>query len=259
MIRRGITLLEVLLASAMFIVLLGVVWNVTSLLLQAEMTRMQITDQQRIVRTWTQMMSNDFRSVIQDTEQLNKAVGNETIRHFGVSGTATQLRIDVSDYAWRSADSSELRTIFYDFQQAGGLSRREQDYAAPKSAGGAVQIAPEIVNGKFRYYDGRTWHDYWASIDRKRAPSAIEVTFYSLPLAEAERWRSRLPNTAEPASNRVVVQIPSASHPYFETYKRAQAPRPPQDPAVPPPSLPQPPQPKPPPPPSPFHSLFGDS
>ena len=256
--RRGITLLEVLLASAMIIVLLGTVWEVTSFLLRAETTRMRQTGQQRIVLTWTQMMGDDFRSAIQDTEQLNKAVGDETIRHFGLSGTATQLRIDVSDYSWQSAEASELKTIFYDFQPTSGLVRREQDYAAPKSASGVIKMAPEIVGGKFRYYDGRTWQDYWSSLDRKGTPSAVEVTFYSLPFSEAERWRNRMSDAKEPVFNQVVVQIPAASQAYFETYKRVQPPKPPGETTPPPPSPPRPPQPQPPPPPSPFHSFFGD-
>jgi len=256
--RRGFTLLELLLASAMFIVLLGIVWEVTSIFLRAETTRMRHADQQRIVRTWTQMMNDDFRSAIQDTEQLNKAEGGETIRHFGLSGTATQLRIDVSDYSWHSAEASELKTIFYDFHQTSGLVRREQNYAAPQSAEGAIQIAPEIISGQFRYFDGSTWHDYWASLDRKGTPSAVEVTFYSLPFAEAERWRNRISNARQPMFNRMVVQIPSASQTYFESYKRVQAPKPLEEPPSPPSTPPQQPQTQPPPPPSPLHSLFGE-
>ena len=255
--RRGMTLLEVLLASAILVILLGIVWEVTAFFLRAETTRKRQTDQQRIVRHWTQRVSEDIRSAIQDTEQLNKSVGDETIRHFGLSGTTTQLRIDISNYSWQTAETSELKTIFYDFQPTNGLVRREQDYATPKTASGTVDIVPEIVGGSFRYYDGRTWHDYWASLDRKGAPSAVEVTFFSLPFSEAERWRRRDPNAKPPTSNRIVVEIPAASHAYFKSYRRAQAPRPPNEPP-PPPAPPQPPRPQPPPPPSPFHSFFGD-
>ena len=256
--RRGFTLLEMLLVSAIFVVLLGVVWEVTALILRAEKTRRQQAEQQRIVQKWTQMMNDDFQSAIQDTEQLNKSVGSETIRHFGLSGTATQLRIDISNYDWQTASASELRTIFYDFQPASGLVRREQDYASLKSAAGALQMAPGIVGGTFRYYDGRTWHEYWANLDQKMAPSAIEITFYTLPFFEAERWRRREMDIKEPMSRRVVVEIPSASHTYYESYRRAQAPRP-QNETPPPPSPPQPPRPQPPPPPSPFHTFFGDN
>ena len=258
MSRRGFTLLELLLTSAIFAVLLGIVLSVTLMLSRMETRRIQQAEQQRIVRTWTRILCDDFRSVIQDTEQLNKAVGTETIRHFGVSGTSTQLRIDVSDYSWRSAESSELRTIFYDFDPTVGLVRQERDYAALKSVEGAVQTVSEMVSGKFRYFDGGTWHDHWASLDRKSAPSAVEVTFYSLPLIEAKRWRNRVPSANEPMLNQVIVQVPAASR-AFETYQRVQAPRLPQEnQPPPPPAPPQPPRPQPPPPPSPFHSLFGD-
>jgi len=251
--------LELLLAVAIFIVLLGIVWSTTAFLLQAETRRMQQTEQQRIVRAWTQTLTDDFQSAIQDAEQLNKAVGSETIRHFGVSGTSTQLRIDVSNYSWRTEESSELRTVFYDFQPDSGLVRRERDYAALQSVAGIVKIAPEIVGGQFRYFDGRTWHDHWSSLDRKSAPAAIEVTFRSLPLGEANRWRNKTPGTKDPVENKVSVPIPTASKMAFEPYQRAAPPRPPETMPPPPPPMPPPtPPPSQPPPPSPFHSLFGD-
>ena len=253
MVRRGFTLLELLLAMSMFVVLLSIVLSVTSTLARMETRRALQTEQQRIIRNWTLIFNEDFRSIIQDTEQLNKTVGNETIRHFGVSGTATQLRIDISDYSWRSAESSELRTIFYEFHPTSGLTRRVRDYAALKSVEGAMQIVPEIVGGRFRYFDGGSWHEHWSSLDRKSAPSAFEVTFYPLPLTEANRWRNRVSGAMEPEPSKVIIQVPAATRSH-ETYRRAQAPRPPQT-EPPPPSPPRPPTP---PPPSPFHSLFGD-
>jgi hypothetical protein len=219
---------------------------------------MQQTEQQRMVRVWTQIISDDFQSAIQDTEQLAKGMDGETIRHFGVSGTSTQLRIDVSNYSWRTEESSELRTIFYDFQPENGLVRRERDYAALQSVAGAIRIAPEIVSGQFRYSDGRTWHDHWSSLDRKSAPAAIEVTIRSLPLGEANRWRNQVPGTREPVEDIVPVLIPAASQMVFEPYLRTAPPRPPEMIPPTPPPMPSLPPPPPPPPPSPFHSLFGD-
>jgi len=257
--RRGITLLELLLATAIFIVLLSIVWSATSLLLRAEQRRMQQTEQQRTVRAWTQIISDDFLSAIQDTEQLNKAVGGDTIRHFGVSGTATQLRIDVSNYSWRTEESSELRTIYYDFHPESGFIRRERDYAALTSVSELVKTAPEIVSGLFRYYDGRAWHEHWSSLDRKSAPAAIEVTFRSLPFAEANRWRNQMPDVREPFESKVSVPIPAASQMRFEPYRRTAPPRPPEPerPLLPPPT-PSSLTPPSPPPPSPFHSFMAD-
>ena len=256
--QRGFTLIEVLLASAALAVLLSIVWTITLFLSRMETRRALHTEQQRIVRMWTQILNDDFRSAIQDTEQLNKAVGDETIRHFGVSGTSTQLRIDISDYSWRSAESSELRTIFYEIDPASGLVRRERDYAALITVEGTMQRAPEIVGGQFQYYDGGTWHDQWVSLDQKSAPSAIRVTLHSLSLAEANRWRNQGIADREPAINPITVQVPTASR-GSESYQREQPPRPPQDDqSPPPPSPPSPPQSQPPPPPRPFHSFFGD-
>ena len=238
------TLIELLLASAMFVVLLGIMWNTVLFLSHAETHRGRQTRQQRIVRTWTQRLNNDFRQAIQDTEQLNKAEGSENIRHFGISGTATRLRIDILDYSRRSDESSGFRAIFYDFQQTGGLVRRERDYVAVKSVGELVQIEREIRSGQFRYFDGGTWYDQWTSLDRKSAPSAIEVTFHIL----SEHYR-------------VIVQVPAASPTFSEAYQRGSPlPKPENIVAMPQPLpvVPQIPQPVPSPTPSPFHSLFGD-
>ena len=258
--RRGLTLIEILLAMSMLIVLLGIVWSTTSFFSRVETQRIQNTEQHRIVRTWERIFNEDFRSVIQDTEQLDRAVGSENIRHFGVSGTATQLRIDISDYSWRTEGSSELRTIFYEFHPTVGFTRQERDYATLRSVEPPTQIVPEIVGGTFQYFDGNTWHDHWASLDRKSAPSAVRITFYSLSRAEAIRWRSQLPGVREPVMTEMTIDIPAASRAH-EPYQRAQPPPPPQPfppPPPPPPAPPAPPPPATPPPPSPFHSLFGD-
>jgi len=259
MIRRGVTLVELLLALAMLIVLMSIVWSVISFIVRLELRREQQTEQQRFVRTWTQILSDDVRSAIQDTEQLNKAEGSETIRHFGVSGTTTQLRIDITEFSGRSEQSSELRTIFYEFDQDNGLVRQERDYAALKSVEGFKQKVPAIVSGQFRYFDGGTWHDQWDSLDRKSAPSAIEVTFHSLSSTESRRWRRQEANSREPVSNRVIVQIPAASQTFSQEYQRATPPPKPEDNVPSPPAFePPPPEYQPPPPPSPFHSFFGD-
>ena len=252
------TLLELLMASAMFIVLLSIVWSATLFVTRVERRRGEQTDQQRIVRTWTRMMSEDFRTAIQDTEQFNKVEGSETIRHFGVSGTSTRLRIDVSDYSRRSEQSSELRTIFYEFHQENGLVRSERDYAAAASVEGLKQMVPDIVSGQFRYFDGATWQDQWDSLDRKCSPSAIEATFYSLSPAESRRWRRQETNSRTPVMNRMIVQIPAASRAFSEYQREVPIPDPKQivilPPSSPPPQLPE----YQPPPSSPFHSLFGD-
>ncbi|MDR0326774.1 MAG: GspJ family type II secretion system protein [Planctomycetaceae bacterium] len=256
--RRGFTLLEVIIVISILGTIMGIIGSVTLMISRVETRRQQRADHQRVVRTWTKIFHDDFRSAIQDTEQLHKAEGSETIRHFGVSGTASQLRIDISNYSLRTDESSELRTIFYEFDSEKGLSRKERDYAAPQSATEKEQIAPEVVSGQFRYYDGSSWHDQWTSLARKSAPSAVEVTFGSLPRREADRWRKQMSDD-DPVQNRVVVQIPAAAQGFYVSYQREQPPQPPRPPQeASPPSPSPPPQPPSSPPPSPFHSLFGD-
>ena len=225
------------------------------MLAQMEKQRASQTQQQRTIRHWTEIIGDDFRSIIQDAGQdMHQTADGETIRHFGVTGTADQLRIDISNYAWRTAESSELRTVFYEFNPTIGLVRTERDYAAEASVAENVQNAPEIISGQFRYYDGGTWHEHWASLDRKSVPSAIEITFYSLPISAANRWRRGETGIEEPFLSRVLEQIPSAFQ-GFEEYHRARPPQPLESSQ--PPPMPYEPLPSSSPP-NPFHSLFGD-
>ena len=256
MMRQGFTLIEILFVLSTLGALLGIVWGVSYMLIHMEKQRASQTQQQRVIRHWMQIINDDFRSAIQDAGQdLGQSADGGTIRHFGVVGTAEQLRIDIVNYIWRTPGSSELRTIVYEFHPTSGLIRTERDYIESATAE-VIQDAPEIIGGQFQYYDGGTWHEHWVSLERKSMPSAIGITFYSLPVSAAKRWRDGESDIEEPFASRMVVQIPSAFQ-GFEAYQRAQPPGITQPPPPPmpaptfesPPSLPSP---------SLFHSLFGD-
>lgn len=63
--------------------------------------------------------------------------------------------------------------------------------------------APEVVNCRFRYFDGKQWFDAWNSLERSGLPVAIEVAMELMTLDDVEAlrtsvYRSRL--TLEPES-----------------------------------------------------------
>lgn len=49
--------------------------------------------------------------------------------------------------------------------------------------------APEVVNCRFRYFDGQDWFDTWNSLERSGLPVAIEVTMELMTLDDVEELR----------------------------------------------------------------------
>ena|GEM_PF-2759764 len=257
--RSGFTLLEILLVSLAIVLLFSVIAGISLTVMRLGQTQSQHALHQRIVRNVTQIMGDDIRTAIHDlqyqNQRANRGTPGETIRHFGVNGTDKQLRIDLLNYSRMTfsqdemtQDSSELRTVFYEFFPNAGLVRRERDYLAPVLLGleEHTQAVSGIIDGRFRYFDGAVWHDHWASLSSKRLPSAIEVLFY-------------IESGGEIFSDRIVIQIPPGLHAHA-SYRRAEPPRsvelispPPQYTGSPQPTL----SPTPPPA-SPFLSLFDE-
>lgn len=66
--------------------------------------------------------------------------------------------------------------------------------------------APEVVDCRFRYFDGSDWFDAWNSIERNGLPAAIEVSLKLMTLDDVEElrrspYRDRLSLESEPNTN----------------------------------------------------------
>jgi type II secretory pathway pseudopilin PulG len=258
--RSAFTLLELLLAMALFIVLVGMVWNILAIFIRTQNTGTRLAEQSQLARSLSQLMEDDLRAAIQDPIHPFKdsTKWEDDIRRFGLSGTTDTLRIDVieinpfaaADIAGGSVPraakfgevqstepkAAELKTVFYTFRKPNGLARREIDFETPDinaaGAEGSNLSAPEVVDCRFRYFNGAVWTDSWDSLERDGLPVAIEATVQTLPLAEAIRYRknasaeekldkavSRL-GLMVPQRNRIVAYLPASPVRKFETYKR---------------------------------------
>ena len=78
-----------------------------------------------------------------------------------------------------------------------GLETREEVVRPPLTApqlameiNGGTMWAPEVVDCRFRYFDGTDWFDEWDSIQRSGLPTAIEVDLKLLPLDDVETLRN---------------------------------------------------------------------
>lgn len=258
---RAFTLLELLVVLALFVALLGILWNVIALFTRSQTQGQRLAERSQMVRSLAQLFEDDLRAAIQDPIHPHVfEPGDDDIRRFGLSGSPQSLRIDVieinpfasSELGQQQAaifgeglpiqaKATELKTVFYEFRPESGLSRREIDFETPDidapGPEGSRMTAPEIVDCRFRYFNGSAWSDSWESLDRNGLPVAIEATLCSLPLGEAIRLqRQRLagesPNTAarrldfsEPVESRIIAYLPTSPIRKFEEYKRATPPK----------------------------------
>jgi prepilin-type N-terminal cleavage/methylation domain-containing protein len=276
-IPTGFTLLELLLAMTLFVVLLGMLWNIISLFSKTQTQGTRLAERSQLVRSLAQLLEDDLRAAIQDPihPHSGSVTGDDDVRRFGLSGSSQTLRIDVieinpfavtapqprqalfGEIQTAELHAAELKTVFYHFQKANGLSRREIDFETPNinapSPEGSHLDAPEIVDCRFRYYNGSIWSDSWESLDRAGLPVAIEAILRSMPLAESERYRrnSTLDENidvavlrlelSQPVLSRIVAYLPTSPIRKFETYQRKTPPKKEDFPPLNPPPLPPPP------------------
>jgi hypothetical protein len=277
--RRGLTILEVLLAMSLLVVLLSMLWSMTQVFSDIFVKGTQRAGKSQLVRSLSQLMHDDLGSAIQDPihPSQKKMLGTAAVRRFGLNGNDQELRIDVVQInpfkarpqGKRSAPSGdalyggtgsgyiaqapELKTVFYRFVHPAsyeaisgearcGLRRKELDFETPtgeesgadlESIGGtmtgpsafeanafqpqglppldgegtydsasgytvpiteqlqrnlddATMWAPEVVECRFRYYDGKRWSTSWNSLQRKGLPVAVEVTLELMPLEDID-------------------------------------------------------------------------
>ncbi|MDR0608785.1 MAG: type II secretion system protein GspJ [Planctomycetaceae bacterium] len=254
-IVKGFTLLELLLATALFVVLIGMLWNIISLFSKTQTQGTRLAERSQLVRSLAQLLEDDLKAAIQDPIHPSEgSTGDDDVRRFGLNGSLQTLRIDVieinpfaavtpqprqallGEVPTSTPRAAELKTVFYNFQQFIGLIRREIDFETPdinaQGIEGSNLQAQEVVDCRFRYYNGSVWSDSWESLERGGLPVAIEVTLSTLPFSEAERYRREAtPNEnvhsavlrlrlSQPVLSRIVAYLPTSPIRKFETYQR---------------------------------------
>ena len=281
--RCGYTLLELLVSLGLFVVLLSVLWNVVSLFTRTQDQGTRLAEKSQLVRSLAQLLEDDLRAAIQDPIHplAEPLIGDDDVRRFGLSGTAQTLRIDVIEIdpfasppptdQRRAAMGNvtlsepkvpELKTVFYEMRPD-GLFRREIDFETPDNSAmppGDTMSAPEVVDCRFRYFDGNQWSDAWESLGRNGLPVAIEASVRLVALSDARKLRREAPNgsidaaiqrleIAAPTVQRIVAYLPTSPILKHEEFKRAQPPpqpqTPPPQPVTPSPLVPPPPPPPP--------------
>jgi prepilin-type N-terminal cleavage/methylation domain-containing protein len=170
---KGFTLLELLLALGLFVVLTGMLWNIIAIFSKNQTQGTRLAERSQLVRSLAQLLEDDLKAAIQDPiHPSENLTGDDDVRRFGLSGSLQTLRIDVieinpfatltpqphrallGELQPTTPRAEELKTVFYNFQQFTGLTRREIDFETPninaQGVEGSNLQAPEVVGCRFR-------------------------------------------------------------------------------------------------------------
>ena len=143
--REGFTLLEILIATALMTTLLWSLWALMDVYTDLFEKGESRTEQSQLVRSLSQLLSDDLRSAIQDpaVPPPKRSRTQTAPRRFGMYGTSDYLRIDIlqvppfpiaptptsdemespslsgsglrGEAVLRIAQAPELRTVYYEF------------------------------------------------------------------------------------------------------------------------------------------------
>jgi prepilin-type N-terminal cleavage/methylation domain-containing protein len=159
--RRGFTLVEMLVATALCSVLLAALWGLYSTYADLFERGQMRVERSQLCRALMQQLADDLRCAIQDPLPGRDAaeLRGAPLRRFSFSGSANELRVDILQVGWRPRGASaatdatgptaepagprvpELRTVHYAFAGPSGtespppghagLVRREFDFETP--------------------------------------------------------------------------------------------------------------------------------
>lgn len=182
---KGFTLLEVLLAVAIFAGIVAVLYGTfatsSSTVEQAE----QVRDGTDAARTLLNRITTDLANAY-----VNSGVAGTFLYGRKAEDEETKQRFDsvflTTLTNWRRPDTKEMELweVGYSFQdKQDGTGRvmlrrekRELSADAPPLEGGVeYELTDAVEELRFRYYDGSSWSDEWDTKQKNKLPKAVEV------------------------------------------------------------------------------------
>ncbi|MCH2132661.1 MAG: prepilin-type N-terminal cleavage/methylation domain-containing protein [Phycisphaerales bacterium] len=195
MTRHGLTLLEVLIALALGLVLMGSVTTFAWSQLSSRDQVLEAANSRRSLTLAIDRLEQDLISVVAGTSDGQP----------GVAGDATSVTLFARGVSpsWTDDPTTmigDLHRLVLSFDTGSGQLEMNR---SPWIGGEADR--PSVLPGmfqdlRFRYFDGDQWQDQWDSLARGRLPVAVEIAaWYGRPEVEEEEdgFESRFDRPAE--------------------------------------------------------------
>jgi prepilin-type N-terminal cleavage/methylation domain-containing protein len=186
--RRGFTLLEVIVAAALILALVGAM---ASFLSDALRIRTRVSEEVERARAADVAIATIERA-------LETAIVEDPRLGAGVVGDATSislLRVGLSSWRLGTTDRAraleECDRVRVRFESATGRILVTRGDAAESALGG------RIARMRLRYFDGRVWSTSFDSVRAGQLPAAVEIALWLRPNATPEEPAER-PEFDEP-------------------------------------------------------------
>lgn len=179
-IRRAFSLIELLVAIALILSLLGALFAFSWDMLATRRQVLEVTARQRAASILIEHLEHDLVHCVAGDERSGA----------GIAGDGTSIRVLTRGVpAWRvgtgagsgaSAAFGDLEQSAFAFDAGAGL------ITAGRAAAGDTAEATESLGGRvakvrFRYHDGTAWRDTFDSLRAGALPSAVEVAIWFDP------------------------------------------------------------------------------
>jgi type II secretory pathway component PulJ len=176
-VLRAFTLLEVLVAIALVVALVGALLGFFHDILTTRAIALEHALQQRAAATLVERLETDVVATL---------VG-DVRSGAGVRGEATRLRLltrgVMPQLASRGLDDpaplGDLQIVEYLFNQAAHrLEARKSSASAGEAESSFAPLGGEIAHVRFRYLDHRQWRETFDSLAAGHLPQAVEVAIW---------------------------------------------------------------------------------
>ena len=242
--RRGFTLLEVILALALVVVVLGLLGMAVDVHLRVTDASLGMVEQSQSARLLLRRMADDLRNAIPVTRapsSIGYLRGNRWELQVDISRLPlldeTQTAASFRDDMLPASPPSDVRTITYCVAKPGdsesleatdlgggrrGLLCREWEratflWAVQQGQTDALNrslkvLSPEVEAIEFTYLDGGTAYQEWDSLEQGKLPTAVKIAI-SLRQPLRKSHQPSVPGTIEESpstTHEMLVDLPNA-------------------------------------------------
>jgi prepilin-type N-terminal cleavage/methylation domain-containing protein len=219
----GFTLIEVLIAIALLLALMGTMYGFLFDMLTSRSRALEFARQDQAAAVLIKTLDADLMSCI----------AGDRVSGAGVSGDETRVRVlsrgVASSLAQRGDDDADvfgdLQFTEFQFDRAAQSVQMERGPVGRVASASDAERFGGVYKLRFRYHDGRAWRRSFDSAAEKRLPAAIEIAVWLRPLPGQDEEGEALENVgpaSQPEESSPTAPVeqtpnPDASEPAAET------------------------------------------